>query len=80
MFTMACIFFGYGSFPSLETIKPNIILENINEECALQQKGGYCDPNIITNNKKISFRKPNLFLIYHMNIMNMYKFVFYTFV
>jgi hypothetical protein len=25
---------------------------------ALQQKGAYCDPNIIANNKEISFRKP----------------------
>ncbi len=28
MFIIACIFFGYGSFPSFETIKPKIILEN----------------------------------------------------
>jgi hypothetical protein len=27
-FTFACIFFGSGSFPFLETIKPNIILQN----------------------------------------------------
>jgi hypothetical protein len=28
MFTIACIFFGSSSFPSLETITPKIILEN----------------------------------------------------
>jgi hypothetical protein len=28
MLTIACIFFGYGSFPSLEIIKPKIIHEN----------------------------------------------------
>jgi hypothetical protein len=28
MFTIACIFLIFGSFPYLETIKPNIILEN----------------------------------------------------
>jgi hypothetical protein len=28
MFTIAYIFFGYGSFPFLKTIKPKIILEN----------------------------------------------------
>jgi len=28
MFTIACIFFGSSSFPSLKTIKPKIILEN----------------------------------------------------
>ncbi len=28
MFTIACIFFGFGSFPSLETINPKIIPEN----------------------------------------------------
>ncbi len=28
MFTFTCIFFGSGSFPSLEIIKPKIILEN----------------------------------------------------
>jgi hypothetical protein len=28
MFTIACIFFGSGSFPYLEMIKPRIILEN----------------------------------------------------
>jgi len=28
MFMIACIFVGYGSFPSLETIKPKIIPEN----------------------------------------------------
>jgi hypothetical protein len=29
MFTIACIVFGSGNFPSLEIIKPNIILENV---------------------------------------------------
>ncbi len=29
MFRIACIFFGFSSFPSLEIIKPNIIPENI---------------------------------------------------
>jgi hypothetical protein len=29
MFTIAFIFFGYGSFPYLETIKAKIILEDI---------------------------------------------------
>jgi len=29
MFIIACIFFGFDSFPFLEIIKPNIILENI---------------------------------------------------
>jgi hypothetical protein len=28
MFIIACILFGFGSFPSLETIKPNIIPKN----------------------------------------------------
>jgi hypothetical protein len=28
MFTIACIFFGSSSFPSLETIKPKIIPKN----------------------------------------------------
>jgi len=28
MFTIACIFFEFGSFPFLEIIKPKIILEN----------------------------------------------------
>jgi hypothetical protein len=28
MFTIVYIFFGFGCFPYLETIKPNIILEN----------------------------------------------------
>jgi hypothetical protein len=28
MFTIACIFFGFGNFLSLDIIKPNIILEN----------------------------------------------------
>ncbi len=28
MFIIACIFFGFGSFLFLETIKPEIILEN----------------------------------------------------
>jgi hypothetical protein len=28
MFIIACIFFRFGSFPSLEIIKPKIILEN----------------------------------------------------
>jgi hypothetical protein len=28
MFTIVCIFFGFGSFPSLKIIKPKIILEN----------------------------------------------------
>ncbi len=28
MFTIACIFFGSRSFPSLEIIKPKIISEN----------------------------------------------------
>ncbi len=28
MFTIACIFFGFGCFLSLETIKPKIIPEN----------------------------------------------------
>jgi hypothetical protein len=28
MFTIACIFFGSGSFPFLKIIKPKIILEN----------------------------------------------------
>jgi hypothetical protein len=28
MFTIPCIFFGSSNFPSLETIKPNIILKN----------------------------------------------------
>ncbi len=28
MFIIACIFFGPGSFPSLEIIKPNIIPKN----------------------------------------------------
>jgi len=30
MFTIAYIFFGFGSFPSLETIKPKIIPKTIN--------------------------------------------------
>ncbi len=29
MFTITCIFFEFGSFPSLEIIKANIIPENI---------------------------------------------------
>jgi hypothetical protein len=28
MFTIVCIFFGFGSFLSFKTIKPKIILEN----------------------------------------------------
>jgi hypothetical protein len=28
MFTIACIFFGFGNFLSLETIKPDIIPQN----------------------------------------------------
>ncbi len=28
MFIIACIFFGFGSFPSLEIIKPKIIPQN----------------------------------------------------
>jgi len=28
MFIIVCIFFGFGSFPSFQTIKPNIMLKN----------------------------------------------------